>query len=108
MSRTTKGAILGFVCAFILLWAGCDVGYKDVTICNAGITVHGYCKKGWIRNDNDFPVRIKQVWIFKGETTQWIKIFQPGEIYHQYISHQHGWHVYTIDGVEIGWIRVTA
>lgn len=70
----------------------------------AGVVVHGYASPGWIQNTNSYPVRIKQVWIFHGEATKWIDAFQPGEKRQQYISHQHGFHIYTLDGVEIGWI----
>lgn len=70
-----------------------------------GVTVHGFSAYGWIENGNSFPVRVKGVWIFQGETTQWITEFAPGERQPMFVSHQNGFHVYTLDGVEIGWIR---
>jgi|GEM_PF-5670042 len=72
---------------------------------SAGVIVHGFCSPGWIKNVNPFPVRVKQVWIFQGETTKWVEVLQPNEEIPLYVSHQHGFHVYSLDGVEIGWIR---
>lgn len=73
----------------------------------AGVVVHGCSTEGWIRNDSGETLRIKQVWIFRGETTEWLLVFKPGQKKQQYISPQHGFHVYNMDGVEIGWIRPT-
>lgn len=72
---------------------------------SVGVIVHGYTSPGWIQNNNSYPVRIKRVWIFRGETTEWINVFQPGEKRLQYISHQHGFHIYLLDGTEVGWIK---
>ena len=58
----------------------------------------------WINNTNNFSVRIKQVWQFHGETTQWIDEFEPFETRHQEFDQQMGWHIYTINGTEMGWI----
>lgn len=99
------------LCIFILLLlAGCKSRYEP-TVEEAGIIVEGfnrsmgYKPNGSITNMNNFPVRIRQVWIFKGETTQWVKVFEPYETKIQSISYQHGWHIYTLDGIEIGWLR---
>ncbi|MFA5070099.1 MAG: hypothetical protein WC528_02355 [Patescibacteria group bacterium] len=104
-------AMLSLV-ALLLLTNSCQVkpASKDPEFLNsesaaAGIVVHGYCTSGWIKNTNSYPVRIKEVWIFKGETTDWIDVFQPGEQRPQYISGQHGFHIYTLDGIEVGWIH---
>ncbi len=98
--------------ALLLLFAACDLRPAEQRPENlnsksssAGVVVHGYASPGWIENTNPFPVRIKQVWIFRGEFTEWINEFQPGEKKHQYISHQHGFYIYSLDGAEIGWIR---
>lgn len=72
---------------------------------NSGVIVHGWESDGWIENTNDFPVRIKEVWIYRGETTVWINIFLPNQKIEQFISQQHGFHIYTLDGIEIGWIQ---
>jgi hypothetical protein len=72
----------------------------------AGVVVHGYCTMGWIQNTNDFPVNIKQVWVYKeAERTVWSKEFPPGKKLEQpYISHQHRFYVYNMDGGEIACI----
>ncbi len=72
-----------------------------------GVIVHGFGSVGWIQNTNSFPVRIKEVWIFRGENTLWIKVFQPGEKLGQFISHQHGFYIYDLNGIEMGWIQPT-
>lgn len=104
--------ILSILALSSLLLAGCDFrpAYKRPENLNsesesAGVVIHGYTSPGWIQNTNPFPVRIKQVWIFRGETTQWIDVFQSGDKQPQYISHQHGFYIYSLDGVEIGWIK---
>lgn len=72
---------------------------------NSGVVVHGYACQGWIKNTNIFPVRIKGVFITSGEITTWVEVFQPREVKDGYINGQSGFHIYTLDGIEIGWVR---
>lgn len=72
-----------------------------------GVVVHGYETIGWIKNTNDFPVRVKHIWRGKGEFTQWIKVFQPGEIIDQEIRSSSRFYVLTMAGGEIGFIKPT-
>src|SRR3989344_696157 len=106
--------VLSVLCACLLLIACDSTSVKpgrerpenlSSESVSAGVIIHGYTSPGWIQNTNSFPVRIKQVWIFRGETTDWLDVFQPGEKRPQYISHQHGFHIYSLEGAEIGWIR---
>jgi len=80
--------------------------YLNAESISAGVVVHGCNSSGWIKNENDFPVRIKNIsWITTNEVG-WIKVFQPNEISHQLlVGRQHGFHIYTLEGVEIGWVR---
>jgi hypothetical protein len=95
-----------------LLLSACDMrnaedkpeNYNSESV-EAGVIVHGYTSPGWIQNTNPYPVRVKEVWIFDGETTDWVETLQPGEKIPSYISHQNGFHIYTMDGIEVGWIR---
>jgi hypothetical protein len=59
----------------------------------------------WINNTNNFSVRIKQVWIGHAEITMWIKEFVANESVYQIYNSQYGWHIYTMDGIEVGWIE---
>jgi hypothetical protein len=70
----------------------------------AGVIIHGMDSPGWIQNTTSNTLRVKAVWIFRGETTQWIRELKPTEKMKAYISNQHGFHVYTLDGAEIAWI----
>jgi hypothetical protein len=81
------------------------IEYSNSETRSAGVTVHGYATQGWIQNNNSNLVRVKQVWIFNGETTQWIKELKPGEKIDEYIDPQHGFYVLTKEGGEIGWIK---
>lgn len=72
---------------------------------SAGVIVHGHDSPGWIQNTNSVPVSITQVWVFRGETTEWTRVFKPMEKESRYISNQHGFHISTVDGGNIGWIR---
>lgn len=98
-----KFLLLTMVGFFCLTCFQCNPGPAEVS--SAGVVLYGWASDGWIKNTKDFPVRIKQVWIFRGETTEWIEVFEPGQIRHQFISHQHGFHIYNTNGVEIGWLR---
>lgn len=107
--------------AFILIalttavFGGCST--TEIEWSDAGVVIHGQASymdgvsgQGWIQNDNDFPVRIKQVVIVtsaysQGETTQWIKPVQPHQKLQQFISSNYGYYILDMNGVEIGWIR---
>lgn len=105
--------LIATVCCFIVLGliGGCGTPkaetpeFYDAESVSAGVLVHGYCGGGWIKNTNDFPVRVKRVWISKGESTQSIDVLAPGEVHSLFVSHRHGFYVTTLDGVEIAWIR---
>jgi len=78
---------------------------------SGGVTVHGYTNNhwttepnGWIVNNNDFPVKVKRVWVARSETTQWIKELGPGEKMHELIYRQHRFYIYNTEGGEIGFI----
>jgi len=94
-----------------LVLIGCDMRPSDqrpenfdAETTNAGVVVHGYDCAGYIQNTNQVPVRVKQVWAFRGETTIWLKVFQPEEKQAQYVSNQNRFYVYDMNGVEIGFI----
>ena len=73
-----------------------------------GVELKGYNVNGYIKNIGSEPIRIKSVWVFKGETTQYIKVFKPNEIRKQYISYQNSF--YILDpktGAEIGIVHVS-
>jgi len=61
--------------------------------------------RGSLENTNAYPVRIRKVWQFQGETTKSVDLLEPGEkLSINKLSHQHGFYIYTKDGVMIGWI----
>ena len=90
------------VILLLFLW-GCKPQVVP-EINEAGVVISGYAENGYIKNTNDYPVRVKQVWRFKGENTLWIKVFQPGEVKKQYMSHQYGFYICDLEGTEIGYI----
>lgn len=59
-----------------------------------GVIIHGCSALGWISNTNSYPVTIKQVWIFRGETTEKIMKLNPNKIIEQWIDYQHGFYLY--------------
>jgi len=62
--------------------------------------------KGYIQNLNPFTIRVKKVWIFKGESTDSINLLKTREKQQlSFISHQHGFYFYTLDGIEFGYIN---
>jgi len=75
---------------------------KPVKWESAGVVISS---EGWMKNTNDHPVRIKHVYIFRGEETKWFKVLQPGQRIGQSIYHQYGFYILTMDGVEIGYIH---
>lgn len=105
------GCLILFIGAIIICILGAQADYterkyqKTATFEDAKVIIHGCNTQGWIENTNEFPVRIKQVWIFNSsEKTEWIKVFQPGEKKYQYIHFQHGFYILNLEGTEIGWI----
>jgi hypothetical protein len=106
MKKTFFIVLLILDCIFLSCCCGGNSSdYQYVVNQDAGVMVRGYCCDGYIQNLNDFPVIIKQVWQFRGETTQWIRKFNPGFRKNQYISHQHGFYITDMDGKEIGFIN---
>ena len=61
---------------------------------------------GYIKNTNEFPVRVKKVTIrpHDGECTDWLKVFQPGEEVDLRIDLGSKFYVYNMNGVLIGFI----
>jgi hypothetical protein len=71
-----------------------------------GVVLHGCGSgSGWIQNTNVYPVRVRRVWRFRGEGTQSINQLAPGAKYVlSRISYRHGFYIYLMDGVLVGWI----
>lgn len=91
---------------FILSFALAACGNPNAETKSAGVVVHGYESAGWIQNTNTFPVRIKRVTVDRGESTKWIEVFAPGDKKQMcFVSAWSGFHIHTLDGVEIGWIK---
>jgi len=102
---------VSYLLLLIVLLSGCNTmrnskENRKVESASNGVVVRGYCADGWVQNNNKFPVRIKCIWQFKGETTKWIKVLQPGDYFEQYMSHQHAFYIYTLKGTELGFILV--
>jgi hypothetical protein len=69
-----------------------------------GVVVHGYDnEEGWIKNTNQFPVRIKKVFIYKAEETLWIKKLNPGQIIKDNVHGNHRYYIYD-NSAEVGFI----
>src|SRR3989344_7424808 len=93
--KVAKLFLLALSPYFILVTSACFIPSAERPNINAetieaGVVVHGFFSPGYIQHNNSFPVRIKGVYISKGEITQWIKVFQPGEkkeIDRVYIQH---------------------
>ncbi len=74
-----------------------------------GVVLHG-CGSGsienaWLENTNPYPVRIRQVWQAGGETTISISLLKQGtKLNLSSLRHQHGFYIYTIDGIMVGWL----
>ena len=47
-----------------------------------------------LTNNNKFPVTIRQVWQFEGETTQWVEVLQPDQSKPIKRNTQHGYYIY--------------
>lgn len=67
-----------------IFWRGCPPPqyrseYYDAETTQYGVIVHGHLSYGWIKNTNNFPVRINQVWN-KPSKQVLSKIFEPGEV----------------------------
>jgi len=77
---------------------------KSVMQISEGVVLHGP-KEGRLENTNEFPVRIRRVWQFHGERTLSINSLRAGATLEiGYVSHQHGFYIYTMDGVLVGWL----
>lgn len=88
----------------------CDMSKEqNAESTSAGVVVHGCDASGWVRNNNRFPVRVKKVYLdctySCSEQTESIEVFQPTQKMFDYISRRDGYHVFSMDGAEIGWIR---
>ncbi len=98
----------------LLCLCGCDrnrwyVSTQSIYIEGSGRSGSFGCYGGLITNISDKPLRIKQVWLFEGETTKWIKVVNPQQsIALPSVSHQHAYHIYSLSGVEIGFVRPVA
>lgn len=90
---------LGFICVREVIKEGENRVDKWEA---AGVVIY---RDGWMENTNDFPVRIKQVWRFHGETAMKFRVLQPKQRVGQSIHHQYGFYILTMDGVEIGFIH---
>lgn len=111
MKKRTLLGILAFVILIFILLSGC-IERSAYTIESNGVTVHineGRIN-GRIENTNKFSVRIKQTSIgsFSTEHVDWIKVFEPNEIKDQTMHIQSAWYIYTMDGVEIGFIKTNS
>jgi hypothetical protein len=102
------------ICVTSLFVVGCDKINHDSETTSNGVVFHGYntlsetddC--GWIQNNNDFSVRITEVYVSdRGELTQWIKLIQPGEKISETMHPSYGFYIHDLNGVEIGFVRPT-
>lgn len=100
------------MCAFL---SACDLSsidsnpeYTNSESISAGVVVHGYMTKGWVRNTNAFPVKIKMVCktSMGGEAVVFDAVFQPEETRNvEYIKRGHFFYVSLLDGEGIGFIK---
>ena len=60
---------------------------------------------GTIHNGYHDVITIKQVWQFKGETTEHVHTLGVGRNCEVVFGHQSAFHVYDAKGVEVGFIR---
>ena len=110
MKKDSIGCFFVFVAIIavpIILWVAVDNCCETRIIrkeTNNVEFVRKVLEKGYIKNNNDFDIRIKCVWIFKGETTVFIKKLKPKARIDMHISFQHGFHIYDMKGIEIGWV----
>ncbi len=81
---------------------------KEYIYVKNNIEIKGYNTQGHVKNIGNKPIKIKCVWVFRGESTQYIKIFKPNESKKQYISNQHAFYVLDIEnGNELNIIRIS-
>jgi hypothetical protein len=103
----SKLILSGILVLLTILLIGCDdMPSPDRQKSSAGVTVKGYSANGYIENKNSFPVKVREVWVFSGERTKWIKVFQPGERKNQFVSHQHGFYIMDMNDKLLGYIFV--
>lgn len=104
--------IIKWVLLAILLATGCikrsDRFDGNALSQAAGVDVWGSTGVGEVYNTNPFPVRIKFVYQYRGESTIWLKYFEPGE--HHAIEYMapnyYAFYVIDTNGVEIGFIDI--
>ena len=94
----------------ILLAVGC-YGPKfdgDTVAKTAGVEIWGSNGIGYVVNKNPFPVRIKMVHQFHGETAVQLKYFEPEYSYNTYnmLVNQSAFYVIDTNGVEIGFVII--
>jgi hypothetical protein len=103
-----------FACIFIPIIAGCSSRIENVQYDNGGVVVSGYNSEGYIKNTNEFPVRIECVEYASNDAhsfrPQWIKEFKPGETLKQYIvggnkPYKQRFFVYDMNGAKIGLVK---
>lgn len=101
------------LCAFLF---ACDMTsidsspeYLNSESVSAGVVVHGYMtKKGWVKNTNSFPVKIKMVCktSMGGEAVVFDAVFQPGETRNvEYIKQGHFFYISSLNDEGIGFIK---
>ena len=77
------------------------------TVREGGLVIRGWDSPGSVTNTRPFPVRIRQVWVCRGESTTAVYVLAPGEQRPLgCVTLGTGFHVYSLDGIEIGWARV--
>lgn len=92
----------------VMIFAGCigewESKHSNAKSSSEGVVVHGYDRHGRIENTNNFPVRVKKVWQFRGEETKWIKILNPGQSIPDFVGHRNGYYIFSISGQELGFV----
>ena len=72
----------------------------------AGVTVRGFDCWGWVKNNNNFSVRIRKVYARNwGEQSRWVETFTPSEKYKIYVERHNAFYIYDMEGVIIGYIQ---
>lgn len=85
-------------------------GTTSISQISNGVMLRG-CGDDWsisnglIQNLNKYPVRIRRVRQGRGEFTEAIDLLDPrAKLSIREITNQHGFYIYTIDGVMVGWL----
>lgn len=110
--------LLVFALAFMVVGCGSgnnvDGAAAPMVITSEGVELYIY-KSGSeinmrILNTNNYPVRIRHVIQYRGESTRSINLLEPdAEVSFRessYFCHLSGFYVYAMDGILIGWIGV--